>query len=100
MKVRVWISGPEGPSHDFELLDPPRVGERVTIAVAGESIEGVVASVAWQLQGIERTEGDLSLEGEPAGSVTLVHVICDPRSEAFKMAAAGAEVDIAGASTH
>jgi len=100
MRVRVWIAGPEGPSHDFELLDPPRVGERVTVAVAGESAEGIVTSVAWQLQGIERTDGDLSLEGEPVGSVTLVHVICDAKSETFKLAGAEASVDMAAASTH
>jgi hypothetical protein len=94
MRVRVWISGSDGPSHDFELLHPPRIGERITIAVGTESAEGVVTSVAWQLQGIERTDGDLSLEGEPAGSVTLVHVICDPRTEAFRLAGAGAEVDV------
>lgn len=100
MRVRVWINGPDGPSHDFELLDPPRVGERVTIAVAGESIEGMVTSVAWQLQGIERNEGDLSLEGEPVGSVTLVHVVCDPKSQAFKLAGAEAGADMTAASTH
>ena len=100
MRVRVWISGPEGPSHDFELLHPPQVGERITIAVAGESIEGMVSSVAWHLQGIERSEGELSLEGEPVGSVTLVHVVCDAKSETFKLAGAEAGVDMSAASTH
>jgi hypothetical protein len=32
--------------------------------------------------------------------VTLVHVVCDPKSETFKLASAEAGVDMAAASTH
>jgi hypothetical protein len=71
MRVRVWIRGAEGPAHDFELLEAPRIGERVTIALAGHSEEGLV-------QGIERGHDDLAVEAEPAGSVTIVHVLCAP----------------------
>ena len=47
MRVRVWIRGAEGPSHDFELVDAPRVGERVVISlVGGGSQEGIVADVS------------------------------------------------------
>jgi hypothetical protein len=81
MRVRIWISGDEGPSHAFELLGPPRIGERISIAIGGHTQEGMVMSVSWRLQGVARSEGDLSLEGEPAGSVTVVHVVCGSTAE-------------------
>ena len=81
MRVRVWISGDDGPSHDFELLEAPRIGERVNITIDGQAEEGVVASVSWHLQGVERAAGELALEGEPVGSVTLVHVVCNRTAE-------------------
>jgi hypothetical protein len=92
MKVRVWISGPDGVSHDFELLDAPRIGERVSISVDDHVEDGVVADVTWQLQAFASGSG--SLEPEPPGSVTLVHVICDPRRETLN--AAAAEVALEG----
>ncbi len=76
MRVRIWINGDDGPSHDFELPEPPRVGERVSIAIGGATEDGIVMSVTWRLQGVARAEGDLSLEGEPIGSVSVVHVVC------------------------
>jgi hypothetical protein len=97
MKVRVWISGEDGPSHDFELLDAPRVGEQVTIAFADRTEDGVVMSVAWRLQGIERADSDLSIDGEPLESVSIVHVVCSPKTEGLKVGAASAAVDPAEA---
>ena len=91
MRVRVWIGGSEGPSHDFELLSTPRLGERISIASGGELQEGIVTTVAWQLQAIEPQAGELSLQGETAGSVTMVHVICSPGAEVLRMAHAEAE---------
>jgi hypothetical protein len=93
MRVRVWIAGAEGPSHDFELLSAPRVSERISIAIGGQTEEGVVSSVSWQLQGMERSEGDLALDGEPTGSVSIVHVICSPTAEVVQLHHAAAEVD-------
>jgi hypothetical protein len=93
MRVRVWINGSEGPSYDFELVDAPRIGDRIAIAVGGDSLEGVVSDVSWHLQAIEKMEGDLALEGEPIGSVTAVHVVCDTPSAAFRQSRAAAEVD-------
>jgi len=96
MRVRIWISGDDGPSHDFELLHPPRIGERVGIAIGGHTQEGIVMSVSWRLQGVARSEGDLSLEGEPAGSVTVVHVVCGSTAEIVALhphAAAEVEID-------
>jgi hypothetical protein len=78
MRVRVWIEGAEGPSRDFELAEMPRVGEAISISVAGHLEEGVVTSVTWQLVAIERSSSDLTTGIEPVGSVTLVHVICQP----------------------
>jgi hypothetical protein len=78
MRIRVWISGAEGPSLDFELAEAPRVGERISISTGGRLDEGVVTSVVWQLVGVERTSKDLTLGFEPVGSVTMVHVICKP----------------------
>jgi hypothetical protein len=79
MRVRVWISGAEGPSRDFELVEAPRVGDAVSISVAGRFEEGIVSSVVWQLVGIEASRDDLVTGVEPVGSVTMVHVICRPR---------------------
>jgi len=76
MRVRVWIAGEEGPSRDFELVAPPRVGEGVSISIAGTFEEGVVTSVLWQLVGIEPAATDLVIGVEPIGSVAMVHVIC------------------------
>jgi hypothetical protein len=76
MRVRVWIAGAEGPSRDFELVEAPRVGERISVSVAGRIEEGVVTSVTWNLVAIERS-GDFVLD-DPVGSVALVHVICGP----------------------
>ena len=95
MKVRVWISGEEGPSHDFELLDAPRVGEQVTIALSDHSEDGIVTSVSWHLQGIERSGEALSIEGEPLGSVAVVHVVCRPKPHGLTLAYERAEVDTA-----
>ena len=78
MRVRVWIAGEEGPSRDFELVVPPRVGEGISISIGGHFEEGVVTSVLWQLVGIEPSGNDLVLGVEPVGSVTMVHVICRP----------------------
>jgi hypothetical protein len=95
MRVRIWINGEDGPSHDFELLDPPRVGERVSIGIGGHTEEGIVMSVTWRLQGVARTEGDLSLDGEPVGSVTVAHVVCGSTAEIIALhPAAAAEVDM------
>ena len=99
MRVRVWINGAEGQSYDFELVEAPRIGERIAIAVGAETLDGVVSDVSWHLQGIEKMEGDLALEGEPVGSVTAVHIVCDTPSDAFKRARTAAEVDAAQA-TH
>jgi hypothetical protein len=76
MRVRVWIAGADGPSRDFELVDAPRVGEHISIAVSGKIEEGVVRSVSWQLLAIESSGPDLALAGEPLGSVSMIHVIC------------------------
>ena len=78
MRIRVWISGAEGPSRDFELAEAPRVGECISISLAGRLEEGIVTSVTWQLVGIEGSPGALMLGVDPVGSVTLVHVICRP----------------------
>jgi hypothetical protein len=95
MRVRIWINGDDGPSHDFELPDPPRIGERISIAIAGQSEEGMVMSVTWRLQGVARTEGDLSLEGEPIGSVSVVHVVCGSTAEIVALhPSAEAEVEM------
>jgi hypothetical protein len=58
------------------LVEAPRVGERISISVAGRLEEGIVTSVTWNLVAIERS-GDFLLE-DPVGSVTLVHVVCGP----------------------
>ncbi len=100
MRVRVWISGDEGPSHDFELLDAPRIGERISIAVEGEVEEGMVSAVTWRLQAIQPDAGNLGLEGEPLGSVTIVHVICKPTAEVVHLHEVGAEADLADAASH
>jgi hypothetical protein len=81
MRVRVWIAGAEGPSRDFELVEAPRVGDCISIAVAGRFEEGIVTSVIWQLVGIERSENDTVVGVEPVGSVTVIHVICNPQKE-------------------
>ena len=94
MRVRVWIHGADGPSRDFELVVAPRVGERISIAHGGESEEGVVDVVTWQLQAMEPNVGDMGLEGEPIGAVGLVHVICRPLAKVITGAFTGAEVDI------
>lgn len=100
MRVRVWILGPDGPSHDFELLTAPRVGDRISIAISGQSEDGVVATVTWQLQGIEREDMALSIEGEPTGSVSLVHVICRPLGELARQAQAYAEMEQGSEASH
>jgi hypothetical protein len=97
MRVRVWIDGDEGPSHDFELLAAPRIGDRISIAIEGQVEEGIVATVSWHLQGMERAGGSLALEEEPVGSVTMVHVVCRPSAEVIKVDFEGAEVDPAEA---
>lgn len=78
MRVRVWISGAEGPSRDFELAEAPRLGECISISTGGRFEEGIVTSVVWQLVGVDRTSSDLTLGFEPVGSVTMVHIICTP----------------------
>ena len=92
MRVRVWIGGSEGPSHDFELLNAPRIGDRISISCAGRLEEGIVATVVWNLQAIDGGGSELSIEGEPAGSVTLVHVICSPSAEVLKVDFEHAEI--------
>jgi len=99
MRVRVWIAGAEGPSHDFELLSAPRVSERISIAIGGQTEEGIVTSVSWHLQGMERSEGDLALDGEPTGSVSMVHVICSPTAEVVRLHHAAAEVGASAVAT-
>ncbi len=76
MRVRVWIEGPDGPSRDFELVSPPRMGERICIATGHGLEEGVVESITWQLQALEAAPTEVFLEGEPPGSVVLVQVVC------------------------
>ena len=93
MKVRVWISGEDGPSHDFELLSAPRVGDQVSIALQDHTEDGTVSSVSWHLQGIERASGAFSIDGEPLGSVSIVHVVCGPKSEDLLVGYDQAEVD-------
>ena len=100
MRVRVWVAGDDGPSHDFELIAPPRVGDRLSIAIEGHVEEGIVASVSWHLQGVERVAGSLDIEGEPVGSVTIVHVVCSPTAEIIRMNFEGAEVDMTDAVAH
>jgi len=87
----VWINGADGASHDFELLSAPRIGDRVSIAAADHVEEGIVATVNWHLQALESNPG-MSLEGEPAGSVTMVHVICSPTAEVIRGAFEEAEL--------
>ena len=96
MRVRIWIDGPEGPSHDFELLEAPRLGEHVSIASDGKVLEGLVTTVRWQLRAIDHavaSASDLTLGAEPAGSVVLVNVICAPRGEVVKAAFAREEIE-------
>ncbi|HEX2558578.1 hypothetical protein [Phenylobacterium sp.] len=100
MRVRVWIQGLDGPSHDFELLSAPRVGERISVAVAGQTEDGIVTTVTWQLQAIERSGSDLSIEAEPTGSVSLVHVICRPMGEAARQAQAYTEMEQGSDAAH
>ena len=83
MRVRVWIEGPDGPARDFELVSPPRVGERICIATSHGLEEGVVETITWQLQAVEPTTTELLLEGEPPGSVSLVQVVCRRATEAL-----------------
>jgi hypothetical protein len=100
MRVRIWVSGDEGPSHDFELLAAPRVGDRISISIDGRVEEGIVATVSWRLQAIERSAGSLGLEGEPVGSVTLVHVVCNPTAEVVQLNYERAEADPLEATSH
>lgn len=95
MRVRVWISGAEGPSHDFELVEAPRIGERVVVGVGADTEEGIVTDVTWQLQAIDLPAGDMSLAVEPLGTVTMVHVICRPATPGRKLAVESAAVDLA-----
>ncbi|MBJ7409379.1 MAG: hypothetical protein JHD15_03310 [Phenylobacterium sp.] len=88
MRVRVWIEGPDGPSRDFELVSPPRVGERICIATTHGLVEGVVESITWQLQAVEATTTELLLEGDPPGSVSLLQVVCRRPAEALHHALA------------
>lgn len=87
MRVRIWISGADGPSRDFELVEPPRIGEGISISTGGRIAEGVVTDVIWQLVGIERSGNDLVHGVEPVGSVTMVHVICQPPRDGTVMLA-------------
>ncbi|WP_395672798.1 hypothetical protein [Phenylobacterium sp.] len=94
MRVRVWISGADGPSHDFELVEAPRVGERIVISVGADTEEGVVSAVSWQLQAIEPPGASLSLVAEPAGSVTMVHVICRAATLERRHSSESAAIDL------
>jgi hypothetical protein len=96
----VWIDGDDGPSHDFELVNAPRVGDRISIAVEGRVEEGIVATVSWHLQGIERAMGVLALEGEPIGSVTMVHIVCTPTAEVIQVDFEGAEMGLGEEATN
>lgn len=78
MRVRIWIAGMDGPSRDFELVSPPRVGEGISISTERGIEDGIVANVMWQLGAIDRTGNAVTLGIEPVGSVTMVHVICRP----------------------
>ncbi len=100
MRVRVWISGDDGPSHDFELLNAPRAGDRISISVGGRVEEGIVATVSWHLQAIERPADSLGLESEPVGSVTLVQVVCSPTAEVIQLNYERADADSAEATNH
>ena len=93
MRVRVWIDGDEGPSHDFELVEAPRIGDSISIAIEGRVESGVVTAVSWHLQGVARPGASLALEGEPVGSVTMVHVVCRPATDVINADLEGAEVD-------
>jgi hypothetical protein len=93
MRVRVWIAGAEGPSWDFELLTPPRPGERITLSHGGRVEEGVVVTVDWHFQAMETSGNGLGLDGEPAGSVSLVQVICRPSAEVISGAFEAVELD-------
>lgn len=79
MRVRVWIEGPDGASRDFELVETPRIGEKVSIAHGGRTEEGVVEAVTWQLLAMDAATPEAALEGEPVGSVSVVHVFCRPQ---------------------
>jgi hypothetical protein len=94
MRVRVWIAGPDGPARDFELVSPPRIGERICIATSHGLEEGVVETITWQLQAVEPTTTELLLEGEPPGSVSLVQVVCRRPTEALhRVLAASADAE-------
>ena len=93
MRIRIWIKGGDGPSYDFELLTAPRLGERVSVASGRTLEEGIVESITWQLQAIEAHPGEVPVEGEPAGSVTLVNVVCRPAGEVVRVAFDEAELD-------
>lgn len=96
MKVRVWIKGADGPSYDFELVCAPRIGDRISIAVGDNLDDGEVEAVTWQLQAIAPPAAPLSLEADPAGSVTIVHVICRPAGEVVRLAFEAASEDAQG----
>jgi len=93
VKVRVWIKGPDGPSFDFELLNAPRSGDRISVSLGSSLEEGIVENVTWQLRAAETQPHELSIEGEPVGAVTLVHVICRAAGEVLKADFAQEEID-------
>jgi len=93
MRVRVWIHGADGASRDFELVEAPRVGERISIAHGTQTEDGVVAAVTWNLQAIEAAGSELSLEAEPVGAVSVVHVLCHPQAEVIRGAFGTAKAD-------
>jgi hypothetical protein len=84
MRVRVWIRGPDGPSHDFELVTAPQLGERVVVNSAEGLQEGIVEAVTWHLQAVEAGAAEIALEGEPPGSVSLVQVVCRPSAPVLR----------------
>lgn len=84
MRVRVWIRGPDGPSHDFELVTAPQLGERIVINSGGRLEEGIVEAVTWQLQAVDASPAEIALEGEPPGSVSLVQVVCHPSATVLR----------------
>lgn len=98
MRVRVWIQGADGPSRDFELVEAPRVGERISITHGSHSEDGVVETVTWNLQAIEAASG-LSLEADPVGTVSIVHVICRPIAEVIRGTFSTVEVNQASGET-
>jgi hypothetical protein len=74
------------------------VGERISITHGSHSEDGVVETVTWNLQAIEAASG-LSLEADPVGTVSIVHVICRPIAEVIRGTFSTVEVNQASGET-